>query len=121
MEHLGQFCRRFRLVGYHDYRRTSQAEFDASVEHIVLPGIVLDPCGYPDGIAISGISSLSLTIPHRLSVPLSQALSFKNINGESIPGAPELTLIVAPFVDPWNMVSGTRSRFLLPIANTTFL
>jgi hypothetical protein len=51
----------------------------------------------------------------------SQALSFKNINGESIPGAPEIMLIIAPSIDPWNMVSGTHSRFLLPIANTTFL
>ena len=91
------------------------------MEHIVLPGIVLDPCSYPDGIAISGMSLYRSQFCIDSAYLFAQALSFKNINGESIPGAPELTLIVAPSIDPWNMVSGTRSRFLFPVANTTFL
>jgi hypothetical protein len=63
------------------------------VEHIVFPGTVLDPCGYHDGITVGGMA-LSLSQFHIDSAYLfAQALSFKNINGESIFGTPELTLI----------------------------
>jgi hypothetical protein len=68
------------------------------VEHVVFPSLVLDSCGHYDRIAVGGMS-FTLTMlrgVYHVYLPylFSQALTFKNINGESIPDSLELSLIV---------------------------
>jgi hypothetical protein len=91
------------------------------MEHVIFPRAVLGSRGSFHGVTIGGMSFLfaMLRNVHRVNSLcfVTQALGFKNINGESIQSVLEMLLIgfCIPSTDAWNMVSDTRF-FWFPVA-----
>ena len=87
------------------------------MEHVIFPSPVLDSCSNIYGVTISGMSFCSQCrgmIFISFTGFITQALGFKDINGESIQRVLGMSFnqVLYP-TDPWNMVSNTRCSPLL--------
>lgn len=84
------------------------------MEHVISASPILDSCSNIYRVTISGMSFSESPSSYSLC-SITQALGFKDINGESIPSVFETSfnLVLYP-TDPWNMVSNIGFfRFLL--------